>query len=59
MHADIRYGKAVNCLGGARGRFLWVERINEPLLTLYLVDIIEYANAEIIDIMFNSNGFSK
>ena len=31
---------------------------NEPLLTPYLVDIIEYANAQgIIDIMFNINGF--
>ena len=31
---------------------------NEPLLTPYLVDIIEYAHASgILDIMFNSNGF--
>ena len=31
---------------------------NEPLLTPYLVDIIEYAHAQgILDIMFNSNGF--
>jgi radical SAM protein with 4Fe4S-binding SPASM domain len=31
---------------------------NEPLLTPYLPEIIEYANAQgILDIMFNSNGF--
>ena len=31
---------------------------NEPLLTPYLVDIIEYARSRgILDIMFNSNGF--
>ena len=37
---------------------LGLNGINEPLLTPYLVDIIEYAkDKDMLDIMFNSNGF--